>query len=123
VYVTAIALRRTATTVECDNVRRNVSNQKINFLAFDPQVNYADLRLLWTAKLLPTLAGSACYVEAQRIPTAVNLGFLDRKNCYNQLDQLKRRYVTKARIKRAVPSLSTRRGRQCLHVSGGLRFR
>jgi hypothetical protein len=58
---------------------------KLNSLAFSSQGNYTD----WTsdrrlsAKLVPTLRIEGVAWSAQRIPTAVGLGFLDRSSYFS----------------------------------------
>jgi hypothetical protein len=43
-----------------------------------PQANYTDRATAAVGEVVPTFAGRGCYVV---IPTAINLGFLDR-SCY-----------------------------------------
>jgi hypothetical protein len=49
-------------------------NLKLSSVAFSPQANYTDRA---TAKLVPILWIEGVVWSAQRIPTVVNLGFLD----------------------------------------------
>jgi hypothetical protein len=57
-----------------------MNNMKLRGLS--PQVNYTDRATTAVGEVVSTFADRGCYVVRQRIPTAINLGFLDRSRYF-----------------------------------------